>query len=266
MTATAVLEPDHAAAPAGGPGAGVAAPARTAAADLMSTIWRLHGTALLRFALKLSLGDRQRAEDIVQETLLRAWRHPEVAEGREEMIRPWLFTVTRNVSVDMWRARSRNEEIIEDEPADRPDPAERIEQAVTALDVRAALARLAPKHQQVIVEMYYYGQHVDEIARSLGVPAGTVKSRAHYALRQLRRVLSAPYADAAGFLAPQDPGACQQLPALYLNTTPGNRPHHRYDAVGRNGLDPGLVARHISRRRRCSPGSATGAAVISRRV
>jgi RNA polymerase sigma-70 factor (ECF subfamily) len=97
MTATAVLEPDHATAPAGGPGAGAAASARTAAADLMSTIWRLHGNALLRFALKLSLGDRQRAEDIVQKTLLRAWRHPEVAEGREERIRPWLFTVTRHV-------------------------------------------------------------------------------------------------------------------------------------------------------------------------
>jgi len=191
MTATAVLRPDHAAAPAGCPRGDAAAPARTVAADLMSTIWRLHGTALYRFALNLTRGNRERAEDIVQETLLRAWRHPEVMEGREEMIRPWLLTITRHVSIDMWRARSRNEEIIEVEPIDRPDPAEYIEQAVTGLDVRAALATLSPKHRQVIVGMYYYGQQVDEIARSLGVPTGTVKSRSYYALRQLKHVMSA---------------------------------------------------------------------------
>jgi RNA polymerase sigma-70 factor (ECF subfamily) len=191
MTATAVLKPDHAAAPAGGPRAGAAPQPRTATADLISAIWRLHGTALLRFALNLTRGDRERAEDIVQETLLRAWRHPEVVEGREETILPWLVTVTRHVSIDMWRARSRSEEFIETEPTDRPDPAEHIEQAVTAMDVRAALATLAPKHRQVIVEMYYYCRPVDEIARSLGVPAGTVKSRAYYAMRQLKRVMSA---------------------------------------------------------------------------
>jgi RNA polymerase sigma-70 factor, ECF subfamily len=191
MTAATVLKADYAAAPAGCPRAGAMAPARTVAGDVMGTIWRLHGTALYRFALHLTRGNRERAEDIVQETLLRAWRHPEVVEGREEMIRPWLITVTRHVSIDMWRARSRNEEIIEVEPADRPDPAEPIEQAVTIMDVRAALAMLAPKHRQVIVEMYYYGRQVDEIARSLGVPTGTVKSRSYYALRQLKRVMSA---------------------------------------------------------------------------
>lgn len=58
------------------------------------------------------------------------------------------------------------------------------------LDVRAALATLARKLRQVVVEMYYYGRQVDEIARSLGVPAGTVRSRAYYALRQLKRVMS----------------------------------------------------------------------------
>ncbi len=183
MTATAMLEPAQSAAP-------VAAPARTAAADLISAIWRLHGTALFRFALNLTRGDRERAEDIVQETLFRAWRHPEVVEGREETILPWLVTVTRHVSIDMWRARSRSEEVLEVELSDRPDPTQRIDQAVTAMDVRAALATLAPKHRRVIVEMYYYCRPVDEIARSLGVPVGTVKSRAYYAMRQLKGVMS----------------------------------------------------------------------------
>lgn len=163
----------------------------TADSQAISQLWRMHGTALIRFALKLTLGDRQRAEDIVQETLVRAWRHPEVVGGGQQAIRPWLFTVTRHVAIDMWRARSRTDEIIDDGQTDRPDPTERIEQAVTALDVRAALAQLTPEHRAVIVEMYYHGRSVAEISGALGIPAGTVKSRTYYGLRQLRRVLSA---------------------------------------------------------------------------
>jgi RNA polymerase sigma-70 factor (ECF subfamily) len=173
------------------------APRRTAASDAMSKLWQLHGRALLRFALKLTLGDRQRAEDIVQETLVRAWRHPEVVDGREYAIRSWLFTITRHVAIDMWRARSRSEEVTADEELDRPDPAEPIEQAITALDVRAALLQLTPEHRQVIVEMYFRGRQVTEISESLGIPEGTVKSRAYYGIRHLKRVLSASYSEMA---------------------------------------------------------------------
>ncbi len=212
MNATAICqpgpaEPALALARSGAAQPAAAAARSTAAADAMSTLWRLHGGALLRFALKLTLGDRQRAEDIVQEALLRAWRHPEVVDGREHQVRPWLFTVTRHVAIDMWRSRSRHEEVIEDEPTDRPDPAQQIEQTVTALDVRAAIAKLTPKHRQVVVEMFYYGRQVDEIAESLGIPAGTVKSRAYYALRHLKRVMAAPYADATADLCTAGGGA-----------------------------------------------------------
>ncbi|HUC58615.1 MAG TPA: sigma-70 family RNA polymerase sigma factor [Streptosporangiaceae bacterium] len=175
--------------------AAISQPGRTAAPEAMTTLWRLHGNAMLRLALKLTLGDRQRAEDIVQESLLRAWRHPEVVDGREHVIRSWLFTITRHVAIDMWRARSRHEDFIEDKPTDHADPAERIERTVTALDVRAALAQLTPKHREIIVEMYFHGRQVEEIAQSLGIPTGTVKSRAYYAIRHLHRLLSGSYAD-----------------------------------------------------------------------
>ena len=168
---------------------------RTATTEAMSTLWRLHGGALLRFAQKLTLGDGQRAEDIVQETMVRAWRNPEIVNDREHLVRPWLFTVTRHVAIDLWRSRARHEEIIDDEPVDRPDPAEHIDQAVTAIDVRAAIAKLSPKHQVIVTEMYFRGRQVEEIAASLGIPAGTVKSRAYYALRQLKQYMAAPYAN-----------------------------------------------------------------------
>jgi RNA polymerase sigma-70 factor, ECF subfamily len=197
------LEPDSQgssdpAGPAGQAGSGApVGPGRPVTADgeAMREVWQLHGSALMRFALKLTLGDKQRAEDIVQETLVRAWRHPEVVGSGRRAIRSWLFTVTRNVAIDMWRARSRADEIIDDEQDDRPDPAEPIEQAITALDVRAALRKLTLEHRQVIVEMYCHGRSVAEIADALHIPAGTVKSRAYYGLRQLRQVLSAASGD-----------------------------------------------------------------------
>jgi RNA polymerase sigma-70 factor, ECF subfamily len=163
----------------------------TADAEAMDKLWKTHGSSLLGFALKLTLGDRQRAEDIVQETLLRAWRHPEVVGSGRTPIRTWLFTVTRNIAIDMWRARSRvavAEEVMNDSHADIPDPVELIERAVDALDVQAALDQLSPEHRQVITEMYFRGHSVAETAEILGIPMGTVKSRSYYALRVLREV------------------------------------------------------------------------------
>jgi RNA polymerase sigma-70 factor, ECF subfamily len=173
-----------------------ATPARdTVSDDAIGELWRAHGAALLRFARKLTLGDGQRAEDIVQETLLRAWRHPEIVGTGATAIRPWLFTVTRHIAIDMWRARSRSEaaeEALEDRHRELPDPAEPIEQVVTALDVRTALALLSAEHRQVITEMYFRGRSVAETAEILGVPVGTVKSRSYYGLRQLRLAIAGP--------------------------------------------------------------------------
>ena len=165
--------------------------AATADDEAIGELWKAHGPSLLRFALKLTLGDLQRAEDIVQETLVRAWRHPEVVGSGRTPIRGWLFTVTRHIAIDMWRARSRSEaaeEVIDDRHAELPDPVELIEQTVDALDVQAALDLLSPEHRQVITEMYFRGHSVAETAEILGIPLGTVKSRSYYALRTLRRV------------------------------------------------------------------------------
>ncbi len=76
---------------------------------LMKALYDEHAAALWRFAVRLT-GDRARAEDIVQETLLRAWQHPGVIGDGERSARAWLFTVARNMIIDQSRsARSRNE-------------------------------------------------------------------------------------------------------------------------------------------------------------
>jgi RNA polymerase sigma-70 factor (ECF subfamily) len=163
----------------------------SATPEAVSELWRHHGNALMRFACKLTLGNRPRAEDIVQETLLRAWRHPEVIGTGQAPVRPWLFTVARRVAIDMWRARAHGDEVSDGNESDMPDPGDCIEQTITGLDVRAALATLSAGHRQVIIEIYYNNHSVAETAHLLGIPAGTVKSRAHYATRQLRHALAA---------------------------------------------------------------------------
>ncbi|MFB9236994.1 sigma-70 family RNA polymerase sigma factor [Plantactinospora siamensis] len=150
-----------------------------------------HADALLAHALRLVGGDRQRAEDLVQETLLRAWRHPEALDPGRGSVRGWLFTTARNLAIDAWRRRSaRVGEVVTDnlpEPPQGPDEADR---AVEAWTVAEALGRLSPTHREVLVECFYLGRSVAEAAARLGVPAGTVKSRTHYALRSLRLVLA----------------------------------------------------------------------------
>jgi RNA polymerase sigma-70 factor (ECF subfamily) len=167
----------------------------TADSEAMREVWRLHGVMLLQFALKLTRGDKQRAEDIVQESLVRAWRHPEVIGNGRQPIRSWLFTVARHVAIDMWRVRSRADETLGDIHIDLPDPTEHMEQVITAVDVRAALGTLIPEHREVIVEMYLHDRTVAQIADLLRIPEGTVKSRAYYGLRRLRQVLSAASGD-----------------------------------------------------------------------
>src|SRR5499427_8425993 len=155
--------------------------------ELVRALYAEHAAALLRFTLRMTDGDRQRAEDIVQETLLRAWLHPEAIAERPA--RPWLFAVARNLAVDAHRARkARPMEVGEGalNLVPVPDEADRVLESWAVAD---ALAALRPDHRQVLLETYYRGRSVAEAAIVLGVPAGTVKSRAFYALRALKLAL-----------------------------------------------------------------------------
>ena len=81
---------------------------------MMRVLYDEHAAALWRYALRLT-GDRARAEDVVQETLLRAWRHPEVTADVDRSARAWLFTVARNMIIDERRsARFKNESRVAD--------------------------------------------------------------------------------------------------------------------------------------------------------
>ncbi|MFD9502907.1 sigma-70 family RNA polymerase sigma factor [Streptomyces sp. NPDC060035] len=156
----------------------------------LAELQREHGPALFNFALGLTFGDRQRAEDLLQETLVRAWQHPEAFDAPYDSMRPWLFTVARRLAIDARRSRQArpaevSDVVLESAPA-RENTAD---SAVRTLDVREAVRTLSPEHRAVLVQIYFRGLSVGETAQALGIPAGTVKSRSYYALRLLSRNL-----------------------------------------------------------------------------
>ncbi|OMC38833.1 RNA polymerase subunit sigma [Mycobacterium sp. GA-1841] len=160
-------------------------------AAMMRVLYEEHAGALWRYALRLT-GDRARAEDVVQETLLRAWRHPEVTSDEARSARAWLFTVARNMIIDERRsARFRNETGVSDpeQVAEHSGAAGAPDQVDTALDrilLTTALSQLSDEHRAVVRRAYYQGWTTGQIAADLHIPEGTVKSRLHYAVRALR--------------------------------------------------------------------------------
>ena len=162
----------------------------TADERLLRTLFEEHASALLSFSLRLTHGDRHRAEDIVQETLLRAWRHPDALAQERGPLRPWLFTVARRIAIDAHRARAaRPPEVSDDGLAAVPTLDDQFENALESWLVADALAGLSATHREVLVETYFRDRSVSEAAHELGVPEGTVKSRTHYALQALRIAL-----------------------------------------------------------------------------
>jgi RNA polymerase sigma-70 factor, ECF subfamily len=142
--------------------------------------------------------DRASADDIVQETFIRAWRHLPQLSADDRPIRPWLFRVARNLLIDAdraaqarpltvpapWAQEARDEPWAEDAWADSE-----LDQVLDRELIFAALQHLSPAHRTVLVEIFYHGGTLATVARQLGIPHGTARSRLHYALHALRQQL-----------------------------------------------------------------------------
>ncbi|MEU6603386.1 sigma-70 family RNA polymerase sigma factor [Streptomyces flaveolus] len=146
-------------------------------------------TALHAYVSRLLGGDGYKAEDIVQETLFRCWRTYGTAGGT--LLRPWLFTVARNLVIDAHRSKkARPQEVdgaarLDQEPAELDD----METMLTSVVVTEAMKTLSSAHREALYQTYFLGNTLEEASQVLGLPVGTVKSRIHYGLRALEVAL-----------------------------------------------------------------------------
>ncbi|MCX4902842.1 sigma-70 family RNA polymerase sigma factor [Streptomyces sp. NBC_00878] len=163
-------------------GAEISSPAHQK--QLLDDLVSDHTTALLAYAEKL-LSDRHTAQDIVQETLIRAWPHTERLYSTEGSVRGWLLTVARNLIVDRMRSACvRRESVgIDNRDVVLPDHSESV---LLSVETNSLLRQLSHHHREVLVLTYLCGRTIEETARILRIPAGTVKSRQYYALSALR--------------------------------------------------------------------------------
>ena len=149
-----------------------------------------HAAELHAFVLRAT-GDRQAAEEIVQDTFVRAWRALDRYDPERGDVRTWLFAIARNLVADHHRRRGARP--VTPVPAEHLDRADErppdIDRAVEVWQVTDALQHLSPAHRDAIVEIHLRGATVAEAADRLQIPPGTVKSRVYYGLRALRLTL-----------------------------------------------------------------------------
>jgi RNA polymerase sigma factor (sigma-70 family) len=140
---------------------------------------------LRRYARAL-VGDRSTADDLVQDTLERAWAKLHLYR-RGTDLRAWLFTVMHNVHVNRVRA-TRLTDPLEDE---MPELAQRAPQgdALLVRDLDRAIARLPAEQRAVLLLVTLEEMSYEEVARTLGIPIGTVMSRLSRAREKLRALM-----------------------------------------------------------------------------
>jgi RNA polymerase sigma-70 factor (ECF subfamily) len=157
--------------------------------DLVPLLYKDFRATLFSQVMALTNHDRQWTEDVVQETMIRAWQHSGTLEREPGMLRGWLLTVARRIVIDGWRNRRVRPQEVALEIPENAESADRTDSSLAALTISRALVELDEKYRSVIYETYLAGNTVRQAAQILGIPEGTVKSRLYTAMRQLRKAL-----------------------------------------------------------------------------
>ncbi len=152
------------------------------------------------------LGEGADADDVVADTFEKVWRRADGYDPRRGSVAAWLVVMTRNRAIDLLRARrcrdGASEAVANSASADAPDegwgtesPEGATVRAEHATEVRRALEALSPERRAAIELAYFEGLSQSEIARRLGEPLGTVKTRIRTGMQQLRALLRPLFED-----------------------------------------------------------------------
>ncbi|MFI0372337.1 sigma-70 family RNA polymerase sigma factor [Actinomadura sp. 1N219] len=156
---------------------------------IVTELYRVYGRPLLSFVLRLTGGDRHWAEDVVQETMIRAWRSAHQLDENAASLLPWLATVARRIVIDDQRRKNARPQEAGEGPLENMRVPDGLEDLLRSVVVSEALLALSPAHREILNETFFRDRSVNEAAKQLGIPVGTVKSRVYYALRALRVAL-----------------------------------------------------------------------------
>ena len=153
-------------------------------------LYQAYWDPLMTFVLRLTSGNRQQAEDVVQETMVRAWREAGRLDLSGPSLMPWLATVARRIVIDEHRRKQvrpaeSGEGVVADMPVDDDTSA-----TILRVAVAEAMRDLSPSHRQILNETILRDRTVNQAAEALGIPVGTVKSRVYYATRALQVILA----------------------------------------------------------------------------
>ena len=157
----------------------------------LRVLFTRHNVRIYRFVLQLT-GNRSIAEEIVRDVFLEAWRHA-ARFGMKSQVSTWLLAIARNKALTTLRRRSESQLGNADFPLTIEDPADNPEECLDKQDrgrtLRLCLKQLSRPHREVIDLVYYHGKSVGEVAEIVGIPAGTVKTRMHYARSRMAMLL-----------------------------------------------------------------------------
>ena len=156
-----------------------------------ASLFRHFGPRIRAYLLRVG-GDAGKVDDVLQETFAAVWNRAVLYDRSRASAATWIFAIARNRRIDAFR-RDRRPEFDPDDPALHPDPLPGGEEALAAKEravaVRNALAALSEEQREVLWLSFYEGESYPAIAIRLGIPLGTVKSRARLAFGRLRSEL-----------------------------------------------------------------------------
>lgn len=165
--------------------------------EALGVLYDRYAGAVLGLARRMGF-DRAAQEDCMQEVFYRIWNRAGSFDPRKASGRSWVLAVAHHYCVDRVRTEASRPKALEpfpgeehtEDPFDLPGPGLDEENALNRVRIAAALQSLSPEERAVIEALHYQGHTYPEAARVLGIPLGTLKSRAGRALQKLREVLS----------------------------------------------------------------------------